>query len=101
MLLDIKRTWAKKNPNTVQYAHSSSLTLDNGGTQNNNWTFAVPYSVKGSVRLSFIVSSQLGKLTVNALETPCHTTGHICYYVHSEDLQSKAVFTGNDCVVRQ
>ena len=52
---------------------------------------------------SFIIIffSQLGKLTVNALETPCHTTGHICYYVHSEDLKSKTVFTGNDCLARQ
>ena len=38
--------------------------------------------------------SQLGGLTVNCLETPCHTSGHICYYVHSEDKSDKVVFTG-------
>ncbi len=37
---------------------------------------------------------QLGELTVNCLETPCHTSGHICYYVHSEDKKDQVVFTG-------
>lgn len=37
---------------------------------------------------------QLGTLTVKALATPCHTTGHVCYYVCGEDAKSKAVFTG-------
>ena len=34
----------------------------------------------------------MGGLSVTALETPCHTRGHICYYV--EGPQSRAVFTG-------
>lgn len=38
--------------------------------------------------------SKLGSLTVNCLETPCHTSGHICYYVHNEDKSNKVVFTG-------
>lgn len=42
---------------------------------------------------------KLGQLTVNALETPCHTTGHICYYVHSDDLKTKTVFTGDTLFV--
>lgn len=31
---------------------------------------------------------------MTALSTPCHTSGHICYYVESEDHSSRAVFTG-------
>ena len=31
---------------------------------------------------------------MTALSTPCHTSGHICYYVESEDHMSRAVFTG-------
>ena len=41
-----------------------------------------------------ITHAQVGGLTVRCLETPCHTTGHICYYVTSKDNASKAVFTG-------
>lgn len=37
---------------------------------------------------------KVGQLNVRCLETPCHTTGHICYYVTSPDLTNKAVFTG-------
>ena len=40
-------------------------------------------------------SSQLGKLSVTCLATPCHTTGHICYYVTSEGAEDKVVFTGD------
>ena len=36
----------------------------------------------------------MGSLTVTCLETPCHTTGHICYYVTSDDGANKVVFTG-------
>lgn len=42
---------------------------------------------------------KLGTLTVRALATPCHTTGHICYYVGSGNGQSKAVFTGDTLFV--
>lgn len=42
---------------------------------------------------------KLGTLTVRALSTPCHTTGHICYYVYSDSGQSKAVFTGDTLFV--
>ena len=37
---------------------------------------------------------QLGSLNITCLETPCHTTGHICYFVESEDKSSRVVFTG-------
>ncbi|KXS10408.1 hydroxyacyl glutathione hydrolase [Gonapodya prolifera JEL478] len=37
---------------------------------------------------------KIGSLTVTVLHTPCHTSGHICYYVVGEDGQ-KAVFTGD------
>jgi len=28
---------------------------------------------------------KLGNLTIECLATPCHTSGHICYYVHTAD----------------
>lgn len=37
---------------------------------------------------------QLGNLTIRCLFTPCHTTGHICYYLESEKGE-RAVFTGD------
>ncbi|KAF2899483.1 hypothetical protein ILUMI_06696 [Ignelater luminosus] len=36
----------------------------------------------------------IGDINVECLYTPCHTTGHICYYVTSTN-QSPAVFTGD------
>ncbi|XP_065899963.1 hydroxyacylglutathione hydrolase, mitochondrial-like [Dysidea avara] len=42
---------------------------------------------------------QVGQLSVTALATPCHTSGHICYYVESEDHKSRAVFTGDTLFV--
>ncbi|XP_064406373.1 hydroxyacylglutathione hydrolase, mitochondrial-like [Halichondria panicea] len=42
---------------------------------------------------------KVGSLTVTCLETPCHTKGHICYYVTSEDLSDKVVFTGDTLFV--
>ena len=41
---------------------------------------------------------KIGSLGVKCLFTPCHTTGHICYYVTSKNesgTESKAVFTGD------
>lgn len=37
---------------------------------------------------------RLGNLTIRCLFTPCHTTGHICYYIDSPKGQ-RAVFTGD------
>ena len=37
---------------------------------------------------------QLGNLKVTCLFTPCHTTGHICYFVEGESVDDLAVFTG-------
>lgn len=40
-------------------------------------------------------SPQVGSLHVKCLSTPCHTTGHICYYVTKENsTEPPAVFTG-------
>ncbi|XP_015182467.1 PREDICTED: hydroxyacylglutathione hydrolase, mitochondrial isoform X2 [Polistes dominula] len=36
----------------------------------------------------------IGSLNVRCLATPCHTTGHICYYV-TEEGDTPAVFTGD------
>ena len=38
---------------------------------------------------------KIGNLNVLCLSTPCHTTGHICFYVTDSDGTSKAVFTGD------
>ena len=38
------------------------------------------------------VDVQLGSLNIKCLRTPCHTTGHICYYVNGG--QDGVVFTG-------
>lgn len=39
-------------------------------------------------------SFKIGDLNVLCLFTPCHTTGHICYYVEAQNGE-KAVFTGD------
>ncbi|CAI9728284.1 hydroxyacylglutathione hydrolase, mitochondrial-like [Octopus vulgaris] len=38
---------------------------------------------------------KLGSLNIKCLHTPCHTTGHICYFVTSNDDHQPAVFTGD------
>uniref|UniRef100_A0A034VUA7 hydroxyacylglutathione hydrolase n=2 Tax=Bactrocera dorsalis TaxID=27457 RepID=A0A034VUA7_BACDO len=38
---------------------------------------------------------EIGNLKVSCLFTPCHTTGHICYYVESPNGDDRAVFTGD------
>lgn len=42
---------------------------------------------------------QVGKLTVQCLLTPCHTSGHVCYFVPAADGQPPAVFTGDTLFV--
>ncbi|XP_070779108.1 hydroxyacylglutathione hydrolase, mitochondrial-like isoform X4 [Enoplosus armatus] len=43
---------------------------------------------------------KLGSLNVKCLFTPCHTTGHICYYVTKENsTEPPAVFTGDTLFV--
>ncbi|XP_063229889.1 hydroxyacylglutathione hydrolase, mitochondrial isoform X2 [Bacillus rossius redtenbacheri] len=37
---------------------------------------------------------QVGQLTVQCLFTPCHTSGHVCYFVQSPG-ETPAVFTGD------
>jgi len=37
----------------------------------------------------------VGSLKVECLFTPCHTQGHICYYVTHQDGSNPAVFTGD------
>jgi len=38
---------------------------------------------------------RVGSLEVECLATPCHTTGHICYYVKGGNSSDKIVFTGD------
>lgn len=43
---------------------------------------------------------KIGSLNVQCLFTPCHTSGHICYFVRSEDhSHPPAVFTGDTLFV--
>jgi hydroxyacylglutathione hydrolase len=38
----------------------------------------------------------IGSIKVTCLFTPCHTTGHICYYVQPDERdENAAVFTGD------
>ena len=37
---------------------------------------------------------RIGSLKVECLFTPCHTQGHICYFVTHDDGSNPAVFTG-------
>lgn len=37
---------------------------------------------------------RLGNLTIRCIFTPCHTTGHICYFIESPN-GNRAVFTGD------
>ena len=39
----------------------------------------------------------VGRLSVSVLSTPCHTAGHVCFYVESEG--RRAVFTGDTLFV--
>ncbi|XP_002735677.2 LOW QUALITY PROTEIN: hydroxyacylglutathione hydrolase, mitochondrial-like [Saccoglossus kowalevskii] len=38
---------------------------------------------------------KIGELNVKCLSTPCHTSGHICYYVTGNGGQDGAVFSGD------
>ncbi|XP_034045491.1 hydroxyacylglutathione hydrolase, mitochondrial-like isoform X2 [Thalassophryne amazonica] len=47
-------------------------------------------------KVSHSSTFKVGSLNVKCLFTPCHTTGHICYYVTKEDsAEPPAVFTGD------
>ena len=50
-----------------------------------------------TTKVSHDTKLSIGQLSVTCLYTPCHTSGHICYYVtsnSSSDSNDKAVFTG-------
>lgn len=50
-----------------------------------------------SLSSSLLPSSQVGSLNVKCLCTPCHTSGHICYYVTKPNSsEPPAVFTGEE-----
>lgn len=49
-------------------------------------------------KVSHETTLSIGNLAVKCLFTPCHTSGHICYYVTSKThsgIETKAVFTGD------
>ncbi|XP_056389428.1 hydroxyacylglutathione hydrolase, mitochondrial isoform X2 [Hyla sarda] len=51
-------------------------------------------------RVSHLTTFQVGSLHVKCLFTPCHTSGHICYYVTKPNSsEPPAVFTGDTLFV--
>ncbi|XP_059340476.1 hydroxyacylglutathione hydrolase, mitochondrial isoform X1 [Ammospiza nelsoni] len=51
-------------------------------------------------RVSHLTSLKVGSLSVKCLSTPCHTSGHICYYVTKPNSsEPPAVFTGDTLFV--
>jgi hydroxyacylglutathione hydrolase len=44
-------------------------------------------------------SFKIGNLAVRCLSTPCHTSGHICYYVTAQSGEVPIVFTGDTLFV--
>jgi hydroxyacylglutathione hydrolase len=40
-------------------------------------------------------TAKIGDLHIKCYSTPCHTTGHICYYVTDAQKDEKVVFTGD------
>ena len=42
----------------------------------------------------FCIYVKVGSLNVRCLFTPCHTSGHICYYITGDEGEPNAVFTG-------
>eukprot|EP00088_Acartia_fossae_P029281 TRINITY_DN3012_c0_g1_i15.p1 TRINITY_DN3012_c0_g1~~TRINITY_DN3012_c0_g1_i15.p1 ORF type:complete len:304 (-),score=46.36 TRINITY_DN3012_c0_g1_i15:300-1211(-) len=40
-------------------------------------------------------SAKIGNLDIKCYTTPCHTTGHICYFVVDSEKDEKVVFTGD------
>ncbi|XP_060116535.1 hydroxyacylglutathione hydrolase, mitochondrial-like [Heteronotia binoei] len=51
-------------------------------------------------RVSHLMSFQVGSLNVKCLSTPCHTSGHICYFVTKPNSsETPAVFTGDTLFV--
>ncbi|XP_073492541.1 hydroxyacylglutathione hydrolase, mitochondrial isoform X1 [Aquarana catesbeiana] len=51
-------------------------------------------------RVSHLTTFQVGSLHVKCLSTPCHTSGHICYYVTKPNSsEPPAVFTGDTLFV--
>ncbi|KAJ3397031.1 hypothetical protein HDU92_001044 [Lobulomyces angularis] len=46
-----------------------------------------------NIRVSHNDVVKVGNLSLRCLHTPCHTEGHICYYIEGEE--EKAVFTGD------
>ncbi|KAM9391385.1 hydroxyacylglutathione hydrolase, mitochondrial-like isoform 1-T1 [Pholidichthys leucotaenia] len=53
-----------------------------------------------SKKVSHNNTFKIGSLNIKCLFTPCHTTGHICYYVTKENsTEPPAVFTGDTLFV--
>ncbi|XP_065706576.1 hydroxyacylglutathione hydrolase, mitochondrial isoform X1 [Patagioenas fasciata] len=51
-------------------------------------------------KVSHLTSLKVGSLNVKCLSTPCHTSGHICYYVTKPNSsEPPAVFTGDTLFV--
>lgn len=74
---------------TKKVSHSHNFKVSVSNLTPSIWV------VCSSRRLTGVRPSQIGSLNVKCLFTPCHTTGHICYFVTKESSdEPPAVFTG-------
>lgn len=96
-------------PGLTVYGGDDRVDALTSKVKHNN-TFKVTYVCQPNLghfmyrrwRLHFLVlnvfclySWKVGSLNVKCLFTPCHTTGHICYYVTKDNSsEPPAVFTG-------
>ena len=79
---------------TKKVSHSNNLKVRCSNCVFSSPNISLKWSNDGFL-LTGVVLSQIGSLNVKCLFTPCHTTGHICYYVTKEESsEPPAVFTG-------
>ncbi|OWF49053.1 Hydroxyacylglutathione hydrolase, mitochondrial [Mizuhopecten yessoensis] len=77
------------NKELVEMARDLKLTVLGGDDRIDSLTRKVAHNDEFKV----------GKLNVRCLFTPCHTTGHICYFVTGDKGEDPAVFTGDTLFV--
>lgn len=83
-ILNDNRDHAGGNKELINSNKSYKLTVIGGDDRIDGLTFKIDRHGE---------NIQLGSLNIKCLLTPCHTTGHVCYFVTGE--QDSVVFTGN------
>jgi len=77
--------WDHAGGNKGLLEKAAGLTVLGGDTRIDGVTRLVGHDDEAS----------LGSLSIKCLATPCHTTGHICYYITDAQSGEKIVFTGD------